>query len=137
MTYQLVLQTASRSGSREAVSSEKDIGENVFAADLPSQYPCYAFYYPGPMPDPELEAALRRLGDQTGHNLFVNIGRLNDPAFGKIAGLFEIKRTPAIVLTASAPLAAPEGVDLSAYVRLDSESLLASTEHTMRCVSYR
>jgi hypothetical protein len=133
MTYQLVLERGTTS-SRGAVRGEKDIGENVFAADLPGEYPCYAFYYPGPMPDPELERALRVLGDQTGQNLFVNIGRLNDPAYGKIAALFDIRQTPVIVLTAIAPLATPGGADLSAYVRLDSTSLLASAERTMRCV---
>ena len=135
MPYNLVVESASSSGEEHGRSGSKDIGANVFLADLPNQYPCYAFYYPGPMPDRELEQALRRLGDQTGQNLFVNIGRLNDPVYGKIANLFNITRTPAIVLTAIAPLAAPEGTDLNAYVRLDSTNLLASAERTLKCVS--
>jgi hypothetical protein len=134
MTYQLVLQAAGASGSEQVVGGEKNTGDNIFAADLPSQYPCYAFYYPGPMPNPDLEQALRTLGDQTGQNLFVNIGRLNDPAYGKIARLFEIEQTPVIVLTAIAPLTAPEGIDLNIYVRLDSTSLLESPQRTMQCI---
>ena len=46
----------------------------------------------------------------------------------------EISRTPVIVLTAIAPLAAPEGIPFSAYVRLDSSTLLASHERAIRCV---
>jgi hypothetical protein len=135
MTYELVLRASGTSGSQGQARNEKNVGDNVFVADLPRKYPCYAFYYPGPMPDPTLEEALRGLGNQTGQNLLVNIGRLNDPAYPKIASLFDITRTPAIVLTAIAPLAAPEGADLNVYVRIDSTSLLASTERTMRCVA--
>jgi hypothetical protein len=134
MPYNLVVNVTS-SGEEHKGSGRKDIGDNVFVADLPREYPCYAFYYPGPMPDRELEQGLRKLGDQTGHNLFVNIGGLKDPAYGKIAKLFNITRTPVIVLTAVAPLAAPEGTNLNAYVRLDSMNLLASAERTLKCVS--
>ena len=135
MPYHLVVESASRPSEEHAGWVDRDIGDNVFLVDLPSRYPCYAFYYPGAMPDRELEEALRRLGDQTGQNLFVNIGRLNDPAYGKIAKLFNIRRTPVIVLTAIAPLAAPEGTDLNAYVRLDSANLLASRERTLQCIN--
>ena len=132
MSYSLVL---SRIGDLESseLGAERNVGENVLLAELPLQYQCYAFYYPGPMPDPQLEKALRALGEQTGQNLFVNIGRLNDPADGKITRLFGIKRTPVIVLTAVAPLAALEDDGATVYVRLDSSSLLDSTERTTQC----
>lgn len=127
MAFQLVLETGAGPG-------EKDVGDNVFIGNLSSEYPCYALYYPGAMPDPRLEQALRKLGDETGQNLFVNIGRLNDPNYGKIANLFDIERNPVIVLTAIAPLAAPKEAHLNTYVRLDSPKLLASSERTLECV---
>ena len=127
MVFQLVLET-------EADPSKKDLGDNVFIGDLPSECPCYALYYPGAMPDPQLEQSLRKLSDETGKNLFVNIGRLNDPNYRKIANLFDIERNPVIVLTAIAPLAAPKEAHFNTYVRLDSPKLLASSERTLECV---
>ena len=134
MSYSLVLNRVVATESTE-MGGHRDVGENVFLAELPRQYQCYAFYYPGAMPDQQLEKALRALGEHTGQNLFVNIGRLNDPAYGKITRLFGIKRTPAIVLTAVAPLAAVEDDGGSVYVRLDSSSLLDSAERTTQCVN--
>jgi|RhiMethySRZTD1v2_1073278.scaffolds.fasta_scaffold634647_1 hypothetical protein len=134
MPYRLVL--ANGDGFDHAVgdAARKAIGENVFAAEMAAAFPCYVFYYPGAMLDPTLEHGLRAFGEQTGQNLFVNIGRLNDPAFGKVAKLFGIVRTPAIVVTAIAPLSTPEGANLSAFVRLDSALLLASPDRTLKCV---
>ena len=134
MSYSLVLNRPRASETPET-GGHRDIGENVFLAALPAEYQCYAFYYPGPMPDPPLENALRALGEQTGRNLFVNIGRLNDPAYGKITRLFDIKSTPVIVLTAVAPLAPAETDEGSVYVRLDSPGLLGSAERATRCVN--
>jgi hypothetical protein len=128
MRFDLLLDTGHGAG-------ERDVGENVLLTNLPNEYQCYALYYPGPMPDPQLEAALRKIGEAAGQNLFVNIGRLNDPNYGKIANLFEIKRNPVIIFTALAPLAAPEKEFLNAFVRLDSPKLLASTERCSKCVN--
>jgi hypothetical protein len=44
----------------------------------------YLFYYPGAMPNQDLENALERLGNDAGTNLFVNKGKLNDPKYYKI-----------------------------------------------------
>jgi hypothetical protein len=134
MRYSLVVRSAP-AASEDDDPRHKDAGDNVFLVDLPRRYPCYAFYYPGPMPDRALEQALRDLADQSGQNLFVNIGRFNDPAYGKIANLFDITRTPVIVLTAIAPLAAAEGSNLNTFVRLDSPHLLASPERTVKCIA--
>jgi len=134
MVYQLILQKSGIAVEHGITRGEKDVGENIFLYNLPNEYPCYAFYYPGPTPEPELEQALRKFGDQTGKNLFVNIGRLNDPDYGKIANLFDIKRNPVIVLTAIKPFAAPVDSNLSTYVRLDTPKMLASTKRTMQCV---
>src|SRR5712691_926909 len=100
MAFQLVLKTGNGPG-------EKDVGGHIFVSNLPSEYPCYALYYPGPMPELQLERALSKLGDDAGKNLFVNIGRFDDSNYGKIANLFDIKRNPVIIVTAIAPLAAP------------------------------
>jgi hypothetical protein len=127
MTFRLVLDDTQGAG-------EKDVGDNVFLANLPSEYPCYCFYFPGAMPDFDLEAALRAVGEEAGQNLFVNVGRLNDPNYGKMAKLFEIRSHPVIVLTAIATLASPATAKLNTYVRLDSAKLLNSPERTVQCV---
>jgi hypothetical protein len=57
----------------------KDVGENVFLDDLSYSYKVYLFYYPSALPNEVLEDRLRRIGEMTGRNLFVNIGRLDDP----------------------------------------------------------
>ncbi len=124
MAYELVIQEA----------PGKDVGDNVFLQNLPAEYKVYLFYYPGAMPDERLEKALRNLGEMTGKNLFVNIGRLNDPEHEKIVGRFEIKNYPVILITAVGSLAAPQGEFCSAYARLDSKRLLGSPERTVECV---
>ncbi|HUJ89238.1 MAG TPA: hypothetical protein VLX12_03515 [Syntrophorhabdales bacterium] len=112
----------------------RDVGENVFVSDLPSDYKVYLFYYPAAMPDQELEKGLRSLGDLAGGNLFVNIGRLNDPNFDKITQRFGIKPLPVVVMTGTAPYAsAPDG-SLTSYVRIDSKSLLKTTDKAMECI---
>ena len=78
MPYQLVLREPEE-------GSSKAVGENIFLANLPANFPVYAFYYPAEMPDSDFEKLLRTLGERTGENLFVNIGRLNDPQFDKIS----------------------------------------------------
>jgi len=125
--FNLVLNTG-------AEKDKKALGEKVFVENLPAEFSCYALYYPGAMPAPELENALREVGRKTGGNLFVNIGSLNDPNYNKIATLFEIRRSPVIVITAIAPLAAPANEFVNAYVRLDEPKLLASREQTLNCV---
>jgi hypothetical protein len=74
----------------------KDFGENVFLDNLPSDYKVYVFSYPAEMPDTTLEDKLRDLGNITGNNLFVNVGRLDDPQHDKIVKLFgvNLKRVP-------------------------------------------
>ena len=116
MPYELVLHEVGLADTRE-------VGENVFLGDLESDYPVYLFYYPPAMPDDALENLLRKLGESTGTNLFINMGRLNDPDFAKITRAFEIKSFPSIVLTARSDLAAPEDEAINAYVRLDGKIL--------------
>jgi len=112
----------------------KDIGENVFFGDLDLDYKVYAFYYPGAMPNEVLEKGLRNLGEQTGKNLFVNIGRLDDPEYSKIAKAFELRNLPAIVVTAVADLASADNEYLTAYARLDGKNLLKSADKTIQCL---
>jgi hypothetical protein len=126
MSYQLILK---RGGE-----GRKRVGENLFLEDLATDYPCYALYYPSEVSNAPLETALRRLGEATGGNLFVNMGTLVDRHYDTAARLFRLQKHPVIVITAIAPLAAPEGADLSAFVRIDSPSLLRSPDQTIRCV---
>ncbi|KAF5428645.1 hypothetical protein C5S39_10980, partial [Candidatus Methanophagaceae archaeon] len=102
MHYQLVL--------RELIDVEKGIkavGENVFFDDLPSDCKVFALYYPAAVPNEDLENALRNLGNITGKNLFVNIGRLDDPNYDEIVDKFKIRNSPVIIVTAIDKLASP------------------------------
>ena len=99
MPYKLVL-------SETSYETTKDIGENVFIDNMNDDCKVYLFYYPGAMPNTELESKLRNLGGITGKNLFVNIGRLNDPKYYRIKNIFGIKDFPVIILTAIDGLAA-------------------------------
>lgn len=119
MRQSLILRTAPET----AVT--KDIGDNVYLSDLSDEYKVFAFYYPSAMRDEDLEDALRGLGDLTGKNLFVNIGRLDDPAFGRIVKTFEIDRFPVVVMTATRELAAADDEPLTAFVRIDDGRLVA------------
>jgi hypothetical protein len=107
------------------------IGENVFLADVPDECKVFAFYYPSSMRDEALDAALRSLGDMAGDNLFVNIGKLDDPAFDKIIKAFGITTFPVVVVTAASELAGTAGDEGSVYVRLDDKRLLADTPRTV------
>jgi hypothetical protein len=129
MSYQLIL--AERPVEGEIT---RDIGENVFLADLPADYKVYAFYYGGAMGNETLEGRLRALGGITGKNLFVNLGRLDDPKFDEIQKRFEIQKFPVVIVTAIGALASPVGEYVTAFARLDSKSLLGSPERTIECV---
>lgn len=126
MSYQLVL-------SERVEETTRDVGENVFFDNLPSDSEVYLFYYPGAMPNKELESKLREFGNNTGKNLFVNIGRLNDPNFKKIVNNFGVKDFPVIIVTANSRLASHPIEFETAYVKLDSKKVLNSTDLTIDC----
>lgn len=121
MTYQLVL-------SELIDEKTRKVGENVFFDNLPSHYEVFMLYYPGAMPNEDLESALRNLGNITGENLFVNIGRLNDPNYKKIANKFDIRNLPVIIVTAIADLASPPKEFSTAFVKIDKKRLLNSPD---------
>ena len=127
MSYQLVF-------SELTDEKSKDVGENVFLDNLPSDCTVYLFYYPGAIVDEVLESKLRSLGGITGKNLFVNIGRLNDPNYNKIANKFKIMDLPVIILTAIDDLASPPKEFLTAYVRIDNKKLLNSPDVVIQCL---
>jgi hypothetical protein len=129
MGYSLVLRARS-----DGEPGAKDFGENVFLDDLSADYKVFVFYYPGAMVDEAMENKLKDLGRITGKNVFVNIGRLNDPQLSKIVSQFHIRNYPVVVVTALAGLASPPDEFLSAYARLDSKHLLGSPERTYECV---
>lgn len=112
----------------------KKIGENVFLNNLPSDSEVYIMYYPGAMPDKELENRLRNLGESSGKNIFVNIGRLNDPSFKMIVNKFTIKSFPVIIVTANSRLASHPVIFETAYVKLDSKRLLRNLDLTIDCI---
>lgn len=124
MPYQLIF-------SEQTGEKEKDVGDNVFLDNLPAEYKVYLFYYPDVMGDQELETSLRSLGDITGKNLFVNLGKLNDPNYKRIANNFQIEKLPVIVMTAVADLASPPSSFLNTYVRIDNKKLLESPDKVM------
>ena len=70
------------------------MGDNVFLANLPTDYKVFLFYYPSVIANEDLENGLRKLGDMTGKNLFVNFGLLNDPNYSIIQKTFQIKSFP-------------------------------------------
>jgi hypothetical protein len=111
----------------------KEVGENVFLDNIPDSYKVYLFYYSGAMRDEALEQGLRDLGESAGKNLFVNIGKLNDPNYDQVANRFEITTFPVIVITAVSDLASLANEYLSAYARLDSKHLLNSPDKTVQC----
>jgi len=126
LSYQLVFTSPSE--------DTKAVGENVFFADLPTDYKVYAFYYPGALRDPGLEGRLRHLGEQAGKNLFVNIGALDDPQFKRVVSKFSITKYPVIAITAVASLASPTKDHVTTFARLDGKALLDSSEKTVECV---
>jgi hypothetical protein len=120
VSYSLVLSQATNAES-------KDTGENTFLEALPDQYPVYIFYFPSELGNEQIESNLRSLGESTGANLYVNLGKLNDPSFEKIVRAFGIKSFPVVVVTATADLAGPPDSDVNSYVRLQG-SLLKNPE---------
>ncbi len=118
------------SNTSDHLHGTKDLGENVLFANLPAACRVYAFYYPGDTTNPALETALRKVAADSGQNLFVNIGRLNDPQLYKIVSRFQIEKYPVVIMTADPSLASTPGENVTAYVRLDDERLLKSPERT-------
>ena len=127
MPYQLVL-------SELIDEVTRDVGENVFFDNLPSDYKVFIFYYPAPMPNEDLESALRNLGNIAGKNLFVNIGWLNDDKYDTITKLFDIKNFPVIIVTAIDKLASPPTEFSTAFVKIENKRLLNSTNLAIECV---
>jgi hypothetical protein len=109
---------------------------------LPDDYKVYLFYYPGSMPNEDLENKLRKFGNIIGKNLFVNIGRLNDPNYKKIASRFEIRDLPVIIITAPVIIIAIDGLSSvkteryysTFFVRLGSKILLHSVDLTIKSI---
>ncbi len=126
MTYQVIF-----SGP---IDKTKDVGENIFLDNLPSDYAVYLFYYPGAVRDDDLENRLRDFGEITGKNLLVNIGHLNDPSFGKMVEMFKIERFPVLIMTAVDNLASSNTELLTAYVRMDSSRIFTSPEFIIKCL---
>jgi hypothetical protein len=129
MSYRLVLSPALTEGG-----AAKDFGENIFLEQLDAEYKVFLFYYPGNLVDAAMEKKLKGLGGISGKNLFVNIGRLNDPSLDKIAKSFSIRNYPVVVVTATSPLASPPEEHLSAFALLDNKAILSSPERTCECV---
>lgn len=134
MTYRLIL-------TETFDEKPRDIGENVYLDNLPDDYKVYALYYPGISPNQVLEDKLRLLGDISGKNLFVNIGRRNDPSFSKIINRFEIRDYPVIIVTGIKELASLKIENdklltayIKNYVKLDKKKLYDSVELIIRCI---
>jgi hypothetical protein len=127
LPYQLVL-------SEPTGKKAKVVGENVFLNNLPVTSRVYLLYYSGAVVNRDLESRLRKFGKDTGTNLFVNIGKLNDPNYRKIVTKFAIKSLPVIIITGIDELASAKTEPSTAYVKLDSKNLLNSPDSLMDCV---
>jgi hypothetical protein len=128
LTYSLILRRTEDGRVR------RDIGENVFLHNIAPEYKVFALYYPSAVRDARLEAALRSLGDLGGRNLFVNIGKLDDPNLAKIATAFDLKTYPVVVLTATSDLAGAEDAGVNIYVRVDDGRLLSDSDRAIRLI---
>jgi hypothetical protein len=130
MTYQLILSEPKGEGP------ERDVGQNIFLDDLQAAYKVYVFYYPGAMPNEGLETKLQKLGQDAGTNLFVNIGKLDDPKYYEIAKKFGIKKKPVIIMTGIDGIASlNDGSDFSTvYVKLDNKDLFKDIESTVESI---
>jgi len=127
MPYRLIFTEPDENGT-------KAVGESVFLDNLPRDFKVYLLYYSGAVPDEELEVRLRSLGNATGGNLFVNIGRLSDPNYKWIQKKFGINPLPVLVMTGIEELASARSEAATAYVRLDGKALLRSPDVTIECV---
>lgn len=121
-------------GQLNIFDKAKDVGENVFFSNLPSNYKVYLLYYPSARSNEDLTDVLRNLGDMTGENLFVNIAKLNDPNYNKIVNIFKISAFPTIIITANNKLASSPMEDSTAYVKIDNKKLLDSPDITIECI---
>ena len=133
MPYDIIFDDIDEPNRTGPAHKERAVGENVFLANLPQSPKVFALFYRGGAETDEVEGKLRTLGQRTGDNLYVNIGTLVDPDYSIAVQRFKIKRLPAIVVTAIAPLAgAPTGE--SAYVRLDGAALFGKPDELVRGV---
>ena len=130
MSYDLVLTDRPQA----ARNVDRDVGENILFADLPTDYKVYALYFSGEPPDSSLEDALRSFGKKTGKNLMMYMGSQGDPQLDRILARFEVKTYPVIIMTALADLASPVDDYVTTYARLDNLRLLSSPERTVQCV---
>ncbi len=112
----------------------KGVGENVFFNDMPSDYEVYVLYYAGTSLNKDLADKLRDIGNIAGKNLFVNIAKLDDPNYRKIANKFGIRTFPTIIITAVDNLASPPSDNSTAYVKMENKRLLSSPDIAAACV---
>jgi len=111
----------------------RTVGDDIFLSNLPTKPKILVLFYAGSDDTNEVEKGLRRLGQKTGDNLFVNIASQADPHYDKAEKCFGIRRWPVIVVTAVSPLAdTPEGDN--AFVRLDSKPLFKNPKELIRTV---
>lgn len=134
MAFNLVVVTSESGAAAAPGAATKDVGDRILLADLTADYKVYLFYYRGDLADASFENKLRKLGDDTGKNLLVNIGTRKDPAYGRIVKLFGITKYPVIVMTGVEALASSYEDNLTAYARLDSERSFDDPDRAIKCV---
>lgn len=130
MAFELVLKERPitvESGAEKGVT-------RVFFSNLPQDYKVFLLYFRGAMGSPDLEEKLVEFGQQTGHNLLVNLCSAKDPNYGMIVERLDIRKFPAIIMTAVPSLAAAGDEYLTAFAKLDNTQLLSSPERTIQCV---
>src|SRR5918992_2121694 len=102
--------------------SKYDFLENLVHHD----YKVFVLYYPGTFRNREFEAKLHKLEDSLGKNLFIRIGRANDPDYNRISKLFGITKLPVIIVTGTEDIASlkRDTATSTLYVRIDDVNLL-------------
>ncbi len=125
MPYQLVF--TEPESELKGPTLERGAG-SVFFDNLPADYKVYLFYYSGVNVNNDLVKKLKAFGKITGQNLYVNIGRLDDPSYRKAVAKFGIRKFPTLIVTAVESLASPPGEDSTPCIKIDDKNFINSTE---------
>ena len=119
---------------REQEDPKRVIGSNVYFDNLPAESSVFIFYYPNPgLYFGELEARMKSYGQQTGDQIFVNMGRIGDKNYSRLVNEFRIDPLPVVIITGRDTVAMGQtdiGLE-TAYVRIDNKSLFKNLDRAL------
>ena len=116
------------------LEGERDFSESMLLQDISEKYKVFLLYYPAVARNFELEDKLKELGESSGKNLLVNIGSIGDDDYNVANALFDIEKTPVIVMSAVSEFAHSSEENTTAYIKFDDERLLNNTDLTIKAV---